>query len=66
MTYKVLRDLGSDDTCYHREIKKDTILYGCEQHTYGCISPNGVAVTFQPDGDYPFFEIKKTDVQVLS
>lgn len=37
-------------------IAKGTTVYAFHKHTYGCIG-NGRAVTFKPDGDYPFFEL---------
>jgi hypothetical protein len=40
----------------------DTVyqFWGC---TYGCISPGGVAVTRNPSGDYPFFEVPANAVK---
>lgn len=31
--------------------------------TYGCISPNGVAITLNAQGDNPFFEIPRDSVE---
>ena len=38
-------------------LKKGDIVYECVRHTYGCISGHGTACTYDPEGDYPFFEL---------
>lgn len=38
-------------------IPADELLYICNQATYGCVSPWGAAITRDPDGGYPFFEL---------
>lgn len=60
--YKVNRNLGIHDSYARRPLAKDTILFECTRHTYGCIGHGGIAVTFDSDGDYPFFEINEEDV----
>lgn len=59
-SYKVLRDL--DETYAGHPIAKGAVVYECSKCTYGCISCHGIAVTFNADGDYPFFEIGKEDI----
>jgi len=65
--YKLLRDITSDDPDNYAGVPllKDAFVYGCIYPTYGCISENGIAVTFNEDGDYPFFEINKEDVELV-
>ena len=38
-------------------------LYPCHKPTYGCIGPNGVAATYDPNGDYPFFEVPRNAIR---
>lgn len=62
--YKVLRDLPAHSKGNYsgQHLPKDTELYACIYCTYGCISNTGIALTFSPEGDYPFFEINKNHV----
>lgn len=41
-------------------INPGTPVYSYDGHTYGCISPDGIAVTF--DGKEPFFEVPANSV----
>lgn len=45
------------------DIPANAILYACVKWTYGCISPGGVAMTLNSDGDYPFFEVPRNAVK---
>ena len=56
--YRVVRDLTAEESTYHKPISKDTVVYRCIETTYGCISPDATAVTFDECGGYPFFEIR--------
>lgn len=42
--------------------KKGTIVYHYYGVTYGCIGPNGVAVSLQPDTN-PFFEVPRAALE---
>lgn len=42
----------------HSDIPIGTVVYRFDGCTYGCISPLGVAVTFEP-GDPPFLEVPR-------
>lgn len=42
-------------------INPGTEIYRYDGHTYGCISPDGVAVSFE-DGKTPFFEVPADSV----
>lgn len=66
--YKVLRDIPINDPKNYDEIiiEKDTIVYECIYHTYGCISHTGIAVTRNENGGYPFFEIHNEDVELIA
>jgi hypothetical protein len=56
--YKVKREVTRTECPWlHENINEDTIVYRCVQWTYGCIGPNGIAVTLDKDGGYPFFEL---------
>jgi hypothetical protein len=39
------------------DIPAGAVLYHCLKYDYGCVTPAGAAMTLNPDGDYPFFEI---------
>lgn len=39
--------------------KKGTVVYECRGYTYGCISDAGEAVSEDPNGAYPFFEVPR-------
>lgn len=39
------------------------IVYGCIECTYGCVGPEGIAMTHNPFGLYPFFQVDKTVVE---
>jgi hypothetical protein len=64
--YKILRDIGLNDKNNYSEVPltKGTVVYRCIYPTYGCISHTGIAVTFNTNGDYPFFEINQADVEL--
>jgi hypothetical protein len=65
--YKLLRDLPaySRGNYSGQPLPKNTELYECIYHTYGCITENGIALTFSPDGDYPFFEVQRDFVEKI-
>ncbi len=44
------------------DINPGHVVYKCVAHTYGTITPEGVAVTYDKLGDYPFFELPKNAV----
>ncbi len=58
MKFKAVRNIPLTEQCSGRIIKKGELLYPCNKPTYGCISSDGIALTFNKDGDYPFFEVK--------
>ena len=44
-----------------RGLSKGMIVFEYRDHTYGCVGPNGIAVTFV-DGERPFFEVPRDAV----
>lgn len=61
MQYELTRDVTKEECHWlDEDRKKGTIVYEYVGHTYGCISPHGIAVTSNPDGDIPFFELPHT------
>lgn len=55
---QLIRDVTPDECDWlSRTYKKDEILTRCFKPAYGCILSNGVGLTENEDGDYPFFEI---------
>ena len=44
------------------DIPAGTLLYECTAETYGCIEPDGVAATRDPQGGYPFFQVPRDAV----
>lgn len=46
----------------HEDISADTVVYKYTDHTYGCISSSGVAVTFK-EGVEPFMELPKDAIK---
>ena len=61
----VTRDVGRDECPWlNATVKAGSTVYPCRQATYGAISAAGIAVTFDPAGGYPFFELPLTAVAV--
>jgi len=59
---KVIRDITKKECSWlDRDIKKGETVYKYWGHTYGCISPNGVAIVFVK-GETPFYEVPKDAV----
>lgn len=46
-------------------IPEGYIVYKYPGHTYGCVTPNGIACTDQPNKE-PFFELPKDALNELS
>jgi hypothetical protein len=44
-------------------ITKGALLWYCQKYDYGCVTPNGVAVTTQEDRGYPFFEMPRDSLE---
>lgn len=69
MKLRITRDLGPDehydDHEVHETIEAGSIVYACFKPTYGCIGFGGIAVTWDPDGDYPFFEVPRDALEVV-
>lgn len=64
MKLVVTRDVPISECDWLKEdIKAGTIVYKFYDATYGCIGMNGTAVTFNENGDYPFFELPWDSVQ---
>lgn len=55
--YRVLRDVAADDegSSALRDIAAGEVLYECLWWTYGCVR-DGLTLTEDPRGGYPFFE----------
>lgn len=62
----VIRDvLPHEHYCEEKKgkaIKKGTVVFLCNECTYGCISYQGVATTFDSNGGYPFFEMPRDSI----
>jgi hypothetical protein len=57
IVYEIIRDLSIDECFWLEEpIPKGTIVFEFNGNTYGCISPNGIAVSMKPN-ENPFFEV---------
>jgi hypothetical protein len=64
--YLVKRDVTPNECHWLKQtIKEGTIVYKFYNATYGCVGPNGVAVTNSPEGDYPFFEMPYNSLREL-
>jgi len=64
MRYYLTRDVTQEECDWLDEtIKSGTIVYKFYGSTYGCIGPNGVAVTFSEEGNNPFFELPFDSLQ---
>jgi hypothetical protein len=65
MKYVVIRNVTPNECEWLEEtIKKGTEVYKYYNHTYGCISPNGIAVS-KEHGEIPFFELPRNALQVI-
>lgn len=54
---KINREVTQDECPWMEEpLEAGTVVFEYLGYTYGCISPNGMAVTFA-SGETPFFEI---------
>jgi len=64
MKLYLTRDVTKEE-CYwlEEDIKAGTVVYEFHGHTYGCISPSGMAVTYSEEGDNPFFELPHDSLQ---
>lgn len=47
------------------DLPEGTVLYEAMKCTYGVIGPAGIGATFDPTGDYPFFEVPLAAVRYL-
>jgi len=55
--YKINRTLSKEVYPWlNNDVEEGTVVQRFKKCTYGCIG-DGVAVTRNPDGDYPFFEV---------
>jgi hypothetical protein len=66
-SYRVTKEINPGNSCSSRVIPVGSILYKYPFFTYGCISPEGVAVTEVPateQGKPPFFEVPETHVEL--
>ena len=56
--YTVIRDVTTDEFWWlTRQVRVGDLIYRCTEPTYGAVGPGGAAMTFDPDGGYPFFEV---------
>ena len=63
MEYEVVRTVTTKECCWlDEDVKQGTFVYKFHGPTYGCIGPNGTAVTLSPEGDNPFFEIPHNSI----
>jgi|WetSurSiteA1Bulk_404760.scaffolds.fasta_scaffold03767_2 hypothetical protein len=62
--YKVKRDIKKSECLLcDSDIKKGTILYAFDGDTEFFITDEGLAVTFNKNGNYPYFEIPRDSVE---
>lgn len=52
--FKLVQDVTGPE---NKLLKQGTEVYACTAPTYGCIGRFGIAVTLDPGGGYPFFEV---------
>ena len=61
LEYTVTRDVTTTECPWlEADVPKGTVVYQCWKPQYGCVSGEGEAVTYDPRGDYPFFELPLT------
>jgi len=54
---RLTRDVTMEECKWlHRDLKKGELVAQYKGHTYGCISPSGIACT-EREGEWPFFEL---------
>jgi hypothetical protein len=64
--YIVTRDITTDECEWlDKTIKEGTIVNKFYGTTYGCMGPDGIAVTFDKDGGNPFFELPYNSLKKL-
>ena len=64
--YFIARKLTKEECPWlNRTIEAGTTMYLFTGCTYGCISDNGRALTFNPSGESPFVEIPKDALSVV-
>lgn len=63
--FVVSRDVTVEECGWLAEtIPRGTTVYCCHKPTYGCIG-DGMAVTLDSEGDYPFFELPRDSVVIV-
>lgn len=63
LAYRVNRDVTKKECSWLEDtIEKGTLVFEYNGHTYGCISPDGMAVTLQMNTT-PFFELPKNTLE---
>jgi hypothetical protein len=69
MKYRVKRLITKKEcTWLDNDVKEGTIVHKFHGHTYGCISPNGIAITFHLPADNthtPFFELPRDALEFI-
>lgn len=64
MKYKLKRTVSTTECPWLDEnIEKGSIVYKYYGHTYGCISPLGIACTMK-EGETPFLEIPRDSLEL--
>jgi len=65
MKYEVARTVTTEECDWLEEdIKQGTIVYKFSGATYGCIGPNGTAVSLTK-GENPFFELPYDSLKLI-
>jgi hypothetical protein len=63
---RVTRDVTKEECHWLKhDIIAGTIVYRFTGHTYGCVSYTGQAVTDDPTGDYPFYELPNNALEEI-
>jgi len=59
MRYRAIENFTASNG---EQIKEGTFIYTCDKPSYGCISHEGIAMTHDINGNYPFFEVPANKV----
>lgn len=66
MRFETKRDVTPEECPWLDEtVHSGTTVYRCVKHTYGCVGPRGMAATYNPEGDYPFFELPTDSLRAV-
>lgn len=62
--YRVVRDVTPQECWWlSQTVAEGATVYKFTKPTYGVVTPEGQAVTLDPQGDYPFFELPRDAIE---